>query len=141
MRMRSGLWLGALLGMGSLTASAAPSTPRPAVPANTLKMRLTGEPATLDWNLAQSSHETYLIMNLMEGLVEEGADLTPKPALAEKWDISPDGLTYVFELRAGTKWSDGRALLASDFVDSWRRLLDPKTKSNYASFRFDGENA
>jgi oligopeptide transport system substrate-binding protein len=114
-----------------------------AVPAGaeTLHLRLTGEPATLDWNLATSSHETYLIMNLMQGLVEEGEDLKPRAALAEKWDISPDGLTYVFELRAGVKWSDGRALLASDFVDSWRRLLDPKTRSPYASFLFDVENA
>ncbi len=105
------------------------------------RFRLTADPVTLDWNLAHTSYETPIIMNLMEGLVEEGPDLKPRPALAEKWDISSDGKLYTFTLRAGVKWSDGRPLKASDFVDSWRRLLSPKTKSPYASFLFDVEGA
>src|SRR5687767_12448965 len=84
-----------------------------------LRFRLTADPATLDWNLARSSHETYIIMNVMEGLVEEGKDMKPQPALAEKWEISADQKVYTFTLRPGVKWSDGRPLKASDFVDSW----------------------
>src|SRR4051812_48238277 len=84
-----------------------------------LRFRITADPATLDWNLAQSSLETYVVMNIMEGLVEEGSDLKARPALAERWEISPDGQTYTFYLRPGIKWSDGRALKAQDFVDSW----------------------
>lgn len=106
-----------------------------------LRFRLTGDPATLDWNLAQTSLETPIIMNLMEGLVEEGADFKPRPALAESWEVSPDGLIYVFKLKAGVKWSDGRALRAQDFVDSWLRLLNKKSGSGYASFLYDVENA
>lgn len=106
-----------------------------------LRFRLTADPATLDWNLARSSHETYIIMNLMEGLVEEGTDLKPRPALAERWEVSSDGRTYTFFLRPGVKWSDGVPLKAGDFVDSWLRLLSPKTKSSYASFLFEVENA
>ncbi len=110
-------------------------------PLSELRFRLTADPVTLDWNLAHTSYETHIIMNLMEGLVEEGPDLKPRPALAERWEVSPDGRTYQFYLRGGVKWSDGRALKASDFRDSWIRLLDPKTKSKYASFLFDLENA
>lgn len=106
-----------------------------------LRFRLTGDPTTLDWNLAQTSYETYVIMNIMEGLVEEGADLKPHPALAESWDISPDGLTYTFKLRSGVKWSDGKSLRAQDFVDSWIRLLSRKSGAGYATFLFDVENA
>lgn len=109
--------------------------------AGTLRFRLTASPVTLDWNLARSSHETYIIMNLMEGLVEEGPDLKPRAALAESWEISPDGRVYTFTLRPGVKWSDGQPLKAADFEASWLRLLDPKTKSSYASFLFDVENA
>ena len=32
-----------------------------------LRFRLTGDPTTLDWSLAQTSYETYVIMNIMEG--------------------------------------------------------------------------
>ena len=109
--------------------------------AETLRFRLNAEPATLDWSLARSSHETYLIMNLMEGLVAESAELQPQPALAQSWEVSPDGKTYTFQIRPGVKWSDGRILKAQDFVDSWSRLLDPKTGSSYASFLFALENA
>lgn len=118
-------------------AFATSSAPKPSA----LRFRLTAEPATLDWNLARSSHETHLIMNLMEGLLEIGADLQPKAALAERWEASADGKTYTFYLRPGVKWSDGRALKAQDFVDSWLRLLSPKTRSPYSSFLFDVENA
>lgn len=106
-----------------------------------IKLRLPAEPLTLDWNLAQTSHETYLVTNLMEGLTEEGPDSKPKPALAEKWEVSPDGKTYTFTLKPNVKWSDGRLLRAKDFVDSWIRLLAPKTGSSYASFLFDLEGA
>ena len=47
----------------------------------------------------------------------------------------------LFFLKEGVLWSDGRPLRAQDFVDSWIRLLDPKTKSIYASYLFDIVNA
>ncbi len=136
-------WVAAFLVMASL---ATPFVSKVGVCADktapaSLRFRLTGEPATLDWNLARSSHETYVIMNLMEGLVEHGPDLKPRPALAERWDVSADGKTYTFYLKSGVRWSDGKPLKAQDFVDSWLRLLNPKTRAAYASFLFDVENA
>src|SRR4051812_18709159 len=80
----------------------------PAASSGTLRFRLSTDPATLDWNLAHTNYETYVIMNLMEGLVEEGPDLMPRPALASRWSVSPDGLTYTFNIRKGVKWSDGK---------------------------------
>ncbi|HLE00049.1 MAG TPA: peptide ABC transporter substrate-binding protein [Bdellovibrionota bacterium] len=109
--------------------------------ASVLRFRLPSDPITLDWTLAHTSAETHVIMNIMEGLTEEGPDLQPRAALAEKWDISPDGKTYTFHLRQGIKWSDGKPLIAEHFRNSWLRLLDPKTKSSYADFLFDIQNA
>lgn len=108
---------------------------------DSIRFRLTADPATLDWNLARSSHETYVIMNIMEGLVEEGTDLKPRPALAEAWETSADGRTYTFHLRPGVKWSDGKPLRAQDFVDSWLRLIDRKTDSPYSTFLDNLEGA
>ncbi len=46
-------------------------------------------------------------------------------------DISKDKKTYTFKLR-DAKWSDGEPVKAQDFEYSWKRALDPKTKSEYA---------
>lgn len=99
------------------------------------------EPETLDWNRANSTIETHILLNLMEGLVEMDQDLKPVPALAESWEISEDGRTYTFKLRQNIKWSDGVPLKAADFVYSWKRLLSPSTGAPYASFLFDIEGA
>jgi peptide/nickel transport system substrate-binding protein len=48
-----------------------------------------------------------------------GVDL--EPGLAESWDISSDGLTYTFHLRAGVLFSDGTPLKASDVKFSLKR--------------------
>jgi oligopeptide transport system substrate-binding protein len=80
-------------------------------------------------------------MNIMEGLVRHSEDLKISPALAEKWELSPDGKRILFTLRKGVQWTDGQALHAQQFVDSWARLLDRKNKSPYLSFLFDLEGA
>ncbi|HTL11795.1 MAG TPA: peptide ABC transporter substrate-binding protein [Bdellovibrionota bacterium] len=125
-------WFSVLL-LGSTVALAAdPSAPPPAP--GTLRFRIPSDPATLDWNLAHTHSETYVIMNLMEGLLEEGPDLKPVPALAESWSVTTDGKQYTFKIRKGVKWMDGVELKAAHFVDSWKRLMNPSLKSSYASF-------
>jgi len=109
--------------------------------AKPIRFRLPSDPITLDWNLAHTSNETQILMNIMTGLLESGDDMKVKPALAEKWEISSDELTYKFFLRKDAKWSDGKPVTAQQFVDSWMRLLDPKNKSPYANFLFDIDGA
>ena len=103
----------------------------------TFKMRLTGEPETLDWNLAHTMIESYLLMNLMEGLVTFDRELNVIPNLAEKWKVSDDGKTYTFYLKKDVLWSDGVPLTAQHFLYSWKRLLSPLTAASYAYFLFD----
>ncbi len=99
--------------------------------------RLSGEPETLDWNRAHTPIETFLLMNLMEGLLTFDSQFKLVPSLASTWTISQDQRTYVFKLRDGVKWSDGVALRAQDFVYSWKRLLSPITAASYAYLLFD----
>ncbi len=54
------------------------------------------------------------------------------PAAARSWQVSPDGKTWTFQLRAGAKWSDGSPVKASDFVAAWRRMLDPYAPSSWS---------
>lgn len=104
-------------------------------------MRLPGEPETLDWNLAHTMVESYVLMNLMEGLVTYDSNMKAAPMLASSWTMSPDGKIYTFKIKAGVKWSDGVPLKAQDFVYSWKRLLSPITAASYAYLLFDIENA
>lgn len=108
-----------------------------AAPLKTFTLRLPGEPETLDWNIAHTMVETYVLMNLMEGLVSFEQGLKISPALASSWTVSPDGKIYTFKIRPNVKWSDGVPLRAQDFVYSWKRLLSPLTAASYAYFLFD----
>ncbi len=112
------------------------------VPAEkTFTLRIPGEPETLDWNKAHTPIETYVLMNLMEGLVSFDKKLKPIPSLAQSWTLSKDGKTYTFKIRPGVKWQDGVPLKAKDFVYSWKRLLSPLTAASYAYLMFDIEGA
>jgi ABC-type transport system substrate-binding protein len=56
------------------------------------------------------------------------------PSLAESFVVSPDGLTYTFKLRPGVKFSNGRAVVASDVKYSIERAVNPKTQGPGAGF-------
>ncbi len=91
------------------------------------------ESSDLDPHLVTGLGDAKIIAALFEPLVTfEPVTLEPKPALAERWEISPDGLTYTFHLRADAKWSNGASVTAQDCVDSWRRVLTPSLAADYA---------
>lgn len=104
-------------------------------------MRITSEPPTLDWTLATDNVSITILHSLMEGLAKYDSKLQPQPGLAKNWKISGDGKTYTYNLRDDVKWSDGTPLTAQHFWDSWERLLNPKTASEYSYFLFDVEGA
>jgi oligopeptide transport system substrate-binding protein len=91
----------------------------------TFKMIVRSEPPSLDPGLAQDNNSSTVLNGLYEGLTIKTADGDVKPGVAEKWDISKDGLKYTFHLRKDAKWSNGDPIKASDFVFAWRRALDP----------------
>ncbi|MGO8246401.1 ABC transporter substrate-binding protein [Rhizobium johnstonii] len=58
----------------------------------------------------------------------------PVPSLADSFTVSPDGLTYTFNLHKGVKFSNGREVVASDVKYSIERAVDPKTQGPGAGF-------
>lgn len=106
-----------------------------------IKMRLPSDPPSIDWNKATDNVSQEIITPIHEGLVTSSRTLGVEPALAKSWTISPDGKTYTFKIDPAAKWSDGASVTAQQFVDSWLRLLDPKTASEYAYFIYDVEGA
>jgi len=90
------------------------------------------EPETLDPALCELNPDLQILHDLSEGLVTIGPAGEALPGQAERWTVSPDGLTYRFTLRPNLAWSNGAPLTAEDFAWSWRRTVDPKTGSKYA---------
>lgn len=87
----------------------------------------------LDPQLATTSGEYNVLIALLEGLVtEDPVDLHPIPGVAERWEVSPDGLTYTFHLRASARWSNGEPVTAQDFAASFQRILTPSLGADYA---------
>jgi oligopeptide transport system substrate-binding protein len=85
---------------------------------------------SMDVSKATDAVSFLAMNNVMEGLVRLDANDVPIPGVAESWDVSEDGLTYTFHLR-DTKWSNGDAVKAQDFVYSWQRLVTADTASQY----------
>ena len=63
---------------------------------------------------------------------DENVPMTPQPAMAERYEVSDDGLTYTFHMRPGVQWSNGDLVTSDDFFWSWRRTLHPETLGKYA---------
>lgn len=86
--------------------------------------------------------ELRVVMALFEGLTRnDPVTARAVPGLAERWEISPDGLTYTFHLRAHAAFSTGEPITAHDVEASWLRVLDPATASEYVGQLFYIRNA
>ena len=90
------------------------------------------EISTLDISKVTDTYSSIAIGNSGSNLLRRDKDGKLQPDLAEKVEVSDDGLTYTATLRDNLKWSDGSDLTAEDFVYTWQRIVDPSTASEYA---------
>ncbi len=98
------------------------------------------EPQSLDPQISEGVPSSHIQRDLFEGLIAEDQAGKLVPGMAEKWEVSEDGLTYTFHLR-DAKWTDGTPVKASDFVYAWQRGVNPATGSNYAFLLYPIKNA
>lgn len=112
------------------------------VRAGTLLVGNLAEPQQLDPQLIAAFTDQNIAVALFEGLCAlDERTSQPVPGVAERWEASPDGLTWTFHLRASAKWSNGDPLTAQDFVASWRRILAPTLAAEYAYLLYPLKNA
>jgi oligopeptide transport system substrate-binding protein len=133
-----------ILGLAGFSlAACSPNGPsRPVCPEGKICIQAgnVSEPATLDPHKSTGTWEDRIIANLLVGLTDSDPRGEAAPAMAERWETSPDGLVWTFYLRDAV-WSDGVPVTADDFVFSLRRILDPETASEYASLLYLIKNA
>ncbi|ATC63258.1 ABC transporter substrate-binding protein [Nibricoccus aquaticus] len=108
----------------------------------TLHLGNGAEPADLDPQISTVYTDYNILLSLFEGLtVIDEATSQALPGAAERWDISPDGLTYTFHLRANGRWSNGDPVTAQEFVTSFQRILSPALGAEYAYMLHAVKNA
>ncbi|MBU9849852.1 ABC transporter substrate-binding protein [Rahnella aceris] len=96
-------------------------------PADALLIGQVAEPQSLDPQVATAANDSRILVNVYDGLVRNGeGKLDIEPALATRWTISPDGLTYRFYLREGVKFQDGTPFNADAVKFTFDRMLDDK---------------
>ncbi len=130
--LRLALALATLLG---LLGAAAALSERPA-PRATLVFSNSGDLNTLDIHRMTWLKDLRIAGALFEGLVALDVftpDLAIRPAVAERWSLSPDRLTYTFHLRPAAKWSDGAPVVAADFIRTFMRGSLPDIGPDYAN--------
>ena len=107
---------------GAMVAAAAFAAPGAGAYAqSTLKVALHSDLKIVDpvWTTALiSTHHGYMIYDTLFALDEK---LEVKPQMVDKWEVSPDKLTWTFTLRDGLEWHDGKPVTAEDCVASIKR--------------------
>jgi len=87
----------------------------------TLTWVYTTIPLRLDPIWSQARTDQLVIAQVIEGLVRNSRDSKIEAAVADKWTISDDGLTYTFHLRPGVKFHNGNAVTPEDVIASLGR--------------------
>jgi oligopeptide transport system substrate-binding protein len=87
------------------------------------------DPATLDPAYISDIYEEVVVQQIFEGLVQYSDNLMVVPCIAESWESSRDNLRWVFTLKKGVTFHNGREVTAEDFVYTFTRILDPDTGS------------
>ena len=97
--------------------------------------------STQDPSLATDTTSFQALLNTGDGLYRLDKNNKPQLSLATKAKTSNNGKTYDFYLRKNAKWSNGDPITAKDFVYSYRRTVNPATKSQMAFYLYQIKNA
>lgn len=123
-----GLSVGTLAGCGGTSEAAGGD--------GIIDVCIASEPQSIDPALNSAVDGAIMIQHAFEGLVKwvddgEGNG-TLAPGMAESWEMSEDGITWTFKIRDGAVWSDGKPVVAGDFLYAWNRLIAPETAADYS---------
>ncbi len=99
-------------------------------------MIIESSPTNLDPRVGIDAQSERIDDLLFDDLLTRDQHLNVQPWLAERWEI-PDPLTYVFHLRRGVKFHDGRGLTSRDVKWTFDSLLSGKVRSTKsAAYRY-----
>ncbi|MFJ3901669.1 ABC transporter substrate-binding protein [Streptomyces sp. NPDC090025] len=117
-------------GVGASFALSA-GTPKARGEIDSFSWALYAEPPTLDYTVAFDYPQNTILSNVCESLMRWTPGLTLEPGLARR-ATNPDPLTWVYDLRDGVRFHDGRTMTAADAVFSLERQRDPGNAAAWA---------
>ncbi|MGP2482819.1 ABC transporter substrate-binding protein [Pantoea eucalypti] len=136
---RCGAWLITLLVLTGSASIQAKTPDDQLIVGMNMNNLLTLDPAAMTGN-----EVVGIVVNLYDGLVElNPQQLTEvRPALAERWSVSPDNRTLTFHLRDNVRFHSGNPLTSADAVWSMRRVLhlNLAQASVWKSYGFSRDN-
>jgi peptide/nickel transport system substrate-binding protein len=128
----------AVLALGAACASALPAAAQTTTPryGGNLRVLSPTDVSTMDNTKTLETTARLMSQPRYETLVTatpEGSPVDLQPGLATSWTVSPDGLTYTFQLRPGVTFHGGRTMTSADVAYSINRLRDPQTASPFVT--------
>jgi oligopeptide transport system substrate-binding protein len=107
-----------------------------------LKVSSPFEPCSIDTQKISFDDDYKIIQAAFEGLVVPDPEtMEPRPGMAERWEISPDGMVYDFILRDNATWSNGKPVTAKDFEFTVKRALSSQFACANVEMFFSVRNA
>lgn len=106
-------------------------TPRAGGDIGSFTWAVYAEPLTLDYTMAFDYPQNTILSNVCESLMRWTPGLTLEPGLARKAS-NPDPTTWVYDLRKGVRFHDGRTMSADDVVFSLARQMNPDNAAAWA---------
>ncbi|MFL0247784.1 ABC transporter substrate-binding protein [Candidatus Clostridium stratigraminis] len=94
-----------------------------------VKTFITDAPLTMDPQMAFDTNSAQILYNLNGSMLYIGSTGEITPGIAKSWNVEEDNLTWIFNLRKGAKFHNGREITAEDIKYSYERLLSPALKS------------
>ncbi len=119
-------------GSSPVPAAAATKPATAAKKGGVLIMAASADAETLDPHITTALRATRYLALLHDNLINRDFDGSFKPALAESYTVSPDGLTYTFKLRKDVKFHSGKAMTSADVKYTYERWL--KTDKSPTSY-------
>jgi peptide/nickel transport system substrate-binding protein len=124
-----------LLMMITITLGSHPREAHAQTRGGTLNFIVTPEPTALIDLATTATNVLKVSPKVTEGLLDYDFKLEPEPSLATSWEISDNSRKYVFHLRHGVKWHDGKPFTSADVAYSIQTLrqVHPRAKTTFAN--------
>jgi ABC-type transport system substrate-binding protein/methyl-accepting chemotaxis protein len=100
-----------------------------------LRFALRASQVALDPATVSSISRVEVLSNIFEGLVQFGERAEIRPAVAERWETSPDGRIYTFHIRESARFHNGRRIRADDVKYSFERQMRQNEDAAAWTFR------